>query len=488
MTQRAEETLAAAETVAGVAANPPRVGAVVLAAGSGTRFGGRKLEARFDGRPVLQHVLDVISEAGLDDPIVVVGPEPPAGIDWRAARRVTNPEPNRGLASSVRLAWRAAVDGEVRPDAVLLVLGDQALLRAEVVRALVAMPFDPARPIVAPRYSGTDAHNPVRVEASAYAVFEEAEGDRGLGPVIERSDRVRWLEVEGDNPDVDTATDLARVAELAWASRVRRNREQVDRFREAPDGADFYAAVSSIFRDDPDRTGDPVLDALRKHARTGDTWLDIGAGACRYALPLARTVRRVIAVDPSRSMLDGLRQGMAEHAIDNVEVVEGRWPGIADEDEALARELPADVALIAHVGYDIEAIGPFLDAMERAARRECVAVLMERSPASLAEAFWPPIHGEQRIALPGLPAFVDLLRARGRAPSVEMVESSHRRWASRDEVEPFVRRQTWVAPGSAKDRRMQELLDEWLVTNADGTVELPVAEPLRIGLVAWRPR
>src|SRR6185369_12587333 len=265
------------------------------------------------------------------------------------------------------------------------------------------------------------------------------------GPVLERhSDRVRWLEVEGDNPDVDTAADLAHMAELAWADRVRRNREQVERFREAPDGADFYASVSSIFRDDPDRTGDPVLEALRAHARPEDTWLDIGAGAGRYALPLARIARRVIALDPSRSMLDGLREGMREHAIDNIEVVEGRWPASADENEALARELPADVALIAHVSYDVAAIGPFLDAMERASRRECVAILMERNPAVLAEPFWPPIHGEARIALPALPAFVDLLRARGREPSVDMVESSRRRWSNRDELVPYVRRQTWV--------------------------------------------
>jgi hypothetical protein len=112
---------------------------------------------------------------------------------------------------------------------------------------------------------------------------------------------------------------------------------------------------------------------------------------------------------------------------------------------------------------------------------------MERSPASAAEPFWPQVHGERRIALPALPAFVDLLRARGRAPRVEMVESSRRRWASRAEIEPFVRRQTWVAPGSAKDALLQRLLDEWLVPGPDGTVELSFAEDLRIGLVSWEP-
>ena len=476
-----------------MASPAPRVRAIVLAAGAGTRFGGHKLEARVDGRPILQLVLDALAEAALGDPVVVVGPDRPErdveGLDWRNAELVVNPDPGRGLASSLQLAWRTALASDPQPAAALVVLGDQPMLRADVVRALAAAPLDPVRPIVAPRYDTTEARNPVRVEATAGWLVDEAVDDRGLGPGLERHpELVRWLDFEGDNPDVDTATDLAHVAELAWADRVRRNREQVDRLREAPDGADFYASVSSIFRDDPDRVGDAVLDALRRHARPGDTWLDIGAGAGRYALPLARSVRRIFAIDPSASMLAALRDGMTTHAIDNIAVLDGRWPAAVNAESAtFASSLPADVALIAHVGYDIEAIGPFLEAMERAARRECLAVLMERSPASLAEAFWPPIHGEPRIALPALPAFVDLLRSRGHDPSLEMVESSRRQWASRTEVEAFVRRQTWVVPGSAKDRRMLTLLDEWLVETPDGGVELTVAEPLRVGLVAWQP-
>ena len=466
----------------------PRVRALVLAAGAGSRFGGGKLAVRIDGQPVLQHVLDALADAGLDDPIVVLSPGSEIkGLDWRRARQVTNPDPARGLSSSLRLGWEHALAEAPEPDAVLIALGDQPLVRADVVRSIAAMPLDPARPFVATTYATGGGHNPVRVESPGGTTIAEAVGDRGLGPMLERRpELVRWLDVEGDNPDVDTAADLAHVAELAWAARVRGNRDQVERFREAPDGQDFYASVSSIFREDPDRTGDPVLDALRAHARPADTWLDIGAGAGRYALPIARAVRRVIALDPSRSMLEGLREGIAAHRIDNVEVYDGRWPGIAADNAALARELPVDVSLIAHVGYDVEAIGPFLDGMERATTRECVAILMERSPASIAEPFWPPIHGERRIALPALPAFVDLLRARGRDPRVEMVESARRHWASRQELEPFVRRQTWVAPGTAKDRRMQQLIDDWLVTNADGTVDLS-ADPLTVGIVAWSP-
>jgi len=467
----------------------PKVRPLVLAAGAGARFGGGKLIASVDGRPVLQHVLDALAAAGLDHPIVLLSPDlDVAKLELGEAQLVTNPDPARGLASSLELGWERAMSSGGPPEAALITLGDQPLVRADVLGSMAAMPLDPARPIVAARYTGSGAHNPVRVERSAAWLIREASGDRGLGPALERHpELVRWFDVDGSNPDVDTAADLAHVAELAWARRVAGNREQVDRLRETPDGKDFYASVSSIFREDPDRIGDRVLDALRAHARPGDTWLDIGAGAGRYALPLARKVRGVIAIDPSGSMLDGLRAAMSEHRIENIEVIEGRWPAVLDADPALGRKLPADASLIAHVGYDVEAIGTFLDAMERATRRECVAILMERSPASLAEPFWPPIHGEDRIALPALPAFVDLLRARGRQPHVKMVESRRRSWASREELEPFVRRQTWVAPGTAKDRRMQELLDGWLVRNHDGTVDLAIAEPLTVGLVSWAP-
>ena len=121
-------------------------------------------------------------------------------------------------------------------------------------------------------------------------------------------------------------TDRSADAIAAWGDRVRANRDQVDRLREVPDGPDFYARVTSLFRADPRRTSEPVLDLLLAQARPEDTWLDIGAGGGRYALPLALAVREVIAIDPSAGMLAVLRELMQEHAIANVRVIVGRWP------------------------------------------------------------------------------------------------------------------------------------------------------------------
>lgn len=286
-----------------------------------------------------------------------------------------------------------------------------------------------------------------------------------------------------------TVGGAATAAARAWADRVRANREQVDRVREVPDG-DFYATVSTLFRADPARAEDPVLRALLALARPDDTWLDIGAGAGRYALPLARAVREVIALDPSPAMLAALRAGMIEHAIPNIRVVEGRWPadaagGAGGVSGAGFDRLSADVALIAHVGYDVEEIGPFLDALEGAARRLCVAVLMERSPASSAEAAFAAIHGEPRAALPALPEFLGLLLARGRLFEVTLTPAESRRYPSRDDVRTLLRRQVWVGESGAKADALERFVAA-LPEDADGVIV--DARPSRIGIVSWEPR
>lgn len=463
--------------------------AIVLAAGSGSRFGGGKLLASLGGRPILQHVLDALDQGGIADPTVVIGPtdELERDMKWGAARLVVNPDPSRGLSSSLQVGWAAAMAADPPPDCALVVLGDQPLLDPAVIAALLAAPPDAQRPIVVARHAD-GARNPVRLEPGAAPLVAEASGDRGLGPSLDlHPELVRHLDVPGANPDVDRRSDLVGILEARWADRVRANNAQVERFREAPDGSDFYARVSRTFVADPARDDDPVLETLLEQARPDDTWLDVGAGAGRYALPIAREVREVIAVDPSTAMLAALAEGARTHRIPNVRIHEGRWPA----DDALRASLGpdpiADVALIAHVSYDIAAIGPFVDALESAARRLCVAVLMERSPASVAASFWPFVHGEERVPLPALPDFLELLAARGLKTDVRRIDAEPRRWGDRDEFLELLRRQVWTAPGSAADDRLLAAIPRLTEPAVGGGLLIAGGRSLEIGVVAWRP-
>ena len=142
------------------------VAALVLAAGAGRRFGGGKLLAGLEGRPILQHVLDALAEAGIENPFVVVGgdaDELDAAVRWRDAHRVRNPDPDVGLASSLQLGWQAAMLTSPRPDAVIVLLGDQPRVDPAVIRELIAQPVDPARPVIVAHHAD-GARNPVRLE------------------------------------------------------------------------------------------------------------------------------------------------------------------------------------------------------------------------------------------------------------------------------------------------------------------------------------
>jgi len=262
-----------------------------------------------------------------------------------------------------------------------------------------------------------------------------------------------------------------------WARRVRANREQVDRFREVGDGADFYAPVASMFRADPHRTDEPALDILKSLVDPSDTVLDIGAGGGRYALPLALMAREVIALDPSEGMLAVLSEGMAEHGISNVRIVQARWPG--------EQQPRADVSLMAHVGYDIEEIGPFLDAMEAATRRLCVVIMLARQPASAVDPLWPPVHGEARETLPALSEFIALQLARGRLCEVRISDRAVHGYDSPDEIHAFARRQLWVEPGSPKDEALGRAVREH-ATERGGRWAIRW-DSLPLGIVSWAP-
>ena len=255
------------------------------------------------------------------------------------------------------------------------------------------------------------------------------------------------------------------------------DREQVERCREVADPADFYAPVSHRFRPDPSKP-DAVFGALSALARADDQWLDIGAGGGRYALPLAQIVLEVIAVEPSPAMVATLRSGMAEAGIHNIAVIESRWP--------MAHPPTADVGLMAHVGYDIGDIGPFLDALEAASRRLCVAVMGESAMTTVATLFWRDIHGEDRVRLPAMPELLTLLLARGRLPSVEWVERVPPAFKSVDDALAMARRQLWVREGSAKDQRLLALARDRILDH-DGRFTFD-DRPTRIGIASWEPR
>ena len=196
-----------------------RAHALILAAGQGRRFGGGKLHALYRGRPLLSYVLDVVEVARkrglLDGGHVVVAAGDERALTLARAGglgTVINDAPDLGLSHSVRLGL-AELEARTIEEAgaALVCLGDQPLVRIDVVEALVAAWKQGSGPIVRPRYEARrDAPgHPVLLARSIWARARQLEGDRGFSALLDSSPlETVTLDVKGDNPDVDTRADL----------------------------------------------------------------------------------------------------------------------------------------------------------------------------------------------------------------------------------------------------------------------------------------
>jgi len=114
------------------------VGAVLLAAGSGSRLGGRpKSLLELGGVPLIRRQLIALSGAGVDEVVVVLGHHAaliePVVQDFPVTV-VHNPRPDDGQVSSQRIGL-AALGGKL--DAVIVALADQPLLNSQDIGALI---------------------------------------------------------------------------------------------------------------------------------------------------------------------------------------------------------------------------------------------------------------------------------------------------------------------------------------------------------------
>ena len=196
-----------------------RLGVVILAAGAGRRFGGGKVLALLDDRPLVQHVVDAALDWGPAALIAVLGRDADVAeriVDWGCAVLVRNPDPDRGLASSLVLGVAAAARMEPPLDGVFIALGDQPRVRTTtfVTLARAAAADGCAHPVIVPRYTGEPAAvaNPALLLRAAWPLVERLEGDRGMGPVMAAHPELTLpVSIVGANPDVDTPDDLRRL-------------------------------------------------------------------------------------------------------------------------------------------------------------------------------------------------------------------------------------------------------------------------------------
>ncbi len=266
-----------------------------------------------------------------------------------------------------------------------------------------------------------------------------------------------------------------------WRELVETEHAQSDKKRgDIPPPQDHWRPFAQQFRADPRRTDDPLVNRLLQEVEPHHAVMDVGAGGGRLALPLATRCAKVVAVEPSSSMCQVLREQASESGIENVTLVEARW------EEAQVEAV--DIVLCAHVVYVVAGIETFVRKLEANAREKVLMVLFQAPPQSQTYPLWQMVHGEERIPLPSLPQFREVLSQLSIEANVEMLEQlPHRGFDDREDALEQLTRRLYLAPGSSQLAKLEEILPDLLQETDNGFI-IKGSQPLQPGLVSWRPQ
>jgi molybdenum cofactor cytidylyltransferase len=162
----------------------PRLAAIVLAAGKGSRFGGRKLTSRWEDGLLIDGAIRAALAAPVEDVVVVTGADPKvieaaqAHLDPRL--RITYAEHHaRGMSASLKAGLEALHPGM---DGVYIFLGDMPAIPQEVLAPL-AEAVDNGAPAAAPVFHGRRGH-PVLIASALFDMLMDLQGDNGAGGLL----------------------------------------------------------------------------------------------------------------------------------------------------------------------------------------------------------------------------------------------------------------------------------------------------------------
>lgn len=178
------------------------IGAVVLAAGRSLRMGRPKMGLAWDNTTVIGRVVEVLSESGVGDILVVTGGA--RDIVEKAltdcpVRTVFNPDYANGeMICTLQVGIAAMRDGV---KAALVVLGDQPQIKNEVVHRVIAAYKHGEHALVIPSYQMRRGH-PWLIRRDLWDVLLE------MKPPATMRDFLNQFESDVFYVDVDTSSIL----------------------------------------------------------------------------------------------------------------------------------------------------------------------------------------------------------------------------------------------------------------------------------------
>lgn len=172
------------------------ISGIVLAAGESKRMGRPKQLLSFGSSTILEHVVENLLRSRVGELILVLGHQSGpimARFEGSAVKIAINPAYQEGMSTSIGCGIRAA---STESRAYLVALGDQPLVRSEVVDRLIAEYEDQGKGIVLPAFGGLPGH-PVIFDQKYRDELLSLSGDKGAKSIVAgHSQDVHQVEVD----------------------------------------------------------------------------------------------------------------------------------------------------------------------------------------------------------------------------------------------------------------------------------------------------
>ncbi|MFN3231788.1 MAG: NTP transferase domain-containing protein [Alphaproteobacteria bacterium] len=189
-------------------ARAPRIAAIVMAAGTSSRMGGRnKLLEEIEGAPMIRHTVENTLGSTAGPVIVVTGRDQgdiQSALEGLEIQFVHNPDFADGMAGSLHAGLNALPDDV---DGVAICLGDMPLVTAaDINRLIAAFDEEEGRTICVPTRAGKWG-NPVLWSRLYFEEMQNIKGDKGARGLLHTyADKICEVDIDGDRifRDFDT--------------------------------------------------------------------------------------------------------------------------------------------------------------------------------------------------------------------------------------------------------------------------------------------
>lgn len=185
-------------------------GIVILAAGKSSRLGRVKQLLPFNGKTLLQHVIDEAVKADASPIVVVTGSNETEVTDSISEKKVDivfNKDWSQGMASGIVAGVRKINELDSELEKIIITVCDQPFVTSSIFEQLDQSQLKSGKNIIASSYSNTKG-TPVLFTRKYFNHLLKLQGDHGAKIILETNkEEVATIDFPNGNIDIDTEKD-----------------------------------------------------------------------------------------------------------------------------------------------------------------------------------------------------------------------------------------------------------------------------------------